>query len=96
MLILVCYDVSTVNPAGRRRLRKVAQHCKNYGQRVQQSVFECEVGETEWAILRPALLDTFDPREDSLRFYRLGEDPSARAEHHGVKPSVDFRGPLIV
>jgi CRISPR-associated protein Cas2 len=96
MFVLICYDVSTVTPAGRRRLRRVAQLCKNYGQRVQQSVFEVDVGPTEWAALRPALLDVLDPAEDSLRFYRLGADPSARAEHHGVKPSVDFQGPLIV
>ena len=96
MFVLICYDVSTVTPEGRRRLRKVAQLCKNYGQRVQQSVFECDLGETEWASLRPALLGVFDPHEDSLRFYRLGEDPTARTEHHGIKPSIDFQGPLIV
>ena len=95
MFVLICYDVSTVTPEGRRRLRKVARLCKDYGQRVQQSVFECDLGEVQWAILRPALLATFHPAEDSLRFYRLGEDPSRRAEHHGVKPSVDFGGPLI-
>ncbi|MDG3002832.1 CRISPR-associated endonuclease Cas2 [Paludisphaera mucosa] len=95
MHILVCYDVSTITPDGRRRLRKVARLCKDYGQRVQQSVFECNVGDVQWATLRPALLSEFNPAEDSLRFYRLGEDPSRRAEHHGVKPSVDFEGPLI-
>jgi CRISPR-associated protein Cas2 len=96
MRVLICYDVSTITPEGRRRLRKVAQLCKDYGQRVQQSVFECDVGETEWATLRPALLAVLAPDEDSLRFYRLGEDPSTRVEHHGVKPSTDFQGPLIV
>lgn len=95
MFILICYDVSTMTPEGRRRLRKVARLCKDYGQRVQQSVFECDLGEVQWATLRPALLATLDPAEDRLRFYRLGEDPSRRAEHHGVKPSVDFGGPLI-
>ena len=96
MFVLICYDVSTVTPEGRQRLRRVARLCKDYGQRVQQSVFECDVGESQWATLRPALLATLDSGQDSLRFYRLGEDPSARAEHHGVRPSVDFRGPLIV
>jgi CRISPR-associated protein Cas2 len=96
MVILVCYDVSTLTPEGRRRLRKVGQMCKNFGQRVQFSVFECDVGENEWAKLKPALLDIYNPSEDSLRFYRLGESPSNRAEHHGVKPSIDFQGPLIV
>jgi CRISPR-associated protein Cas2 len=94
--ILICYDVSTVTPEGRRRLRRVARLCKDYGQRVQQSVFECDVGEPQWAALRPALLATFDPGQDSLRFYRLGEDPCGRVEHHGVRPSIDFQGPLIV
>jgi CRISPR-associated protein Cas2 len=96
MNILICYDVATVTPDGRRRLRKVAQLCKDYGQRVQKSVFECNVGEPQWAVLRPSLLATFNPEEDSLRFYRLGEDPTARVEHHGVRPSIDFEGPLIV
>ncbi len=95
MFYMICYDVSTVTPEGRRRLRKVARLCKDYGQRVQHSVFECDVGENQWATLRPALLSTFDAAEDSLRFYRLGEDPSRRVEHHGIKPSVDFEGPLI-
>jgi CRISPR-associated protein Cas2 len=96
MFVLVCYDVSTVSREGRRRLRKVAQQCQNYGQRVQFSVFECDIGENEWVVLRHALLEIFDPTEDSLRFYRLGEGPSDRTEHHGVKRSVDFRGPLII
>ncbi len=95
MFLLICYDVSTVTPEGRRRLRKVARLCKDYGQRVQQSVFECDIAEIQWATLRPALLSTFDPAEDSLRFYRLGEDPSRRVEHLGIKPSLDFKGPLI-
>jgi CRISPR-associated protein Cas2 len=95
MRLLICYDVSTVTPAGRRRLRRVARLCADYGQRVQQSVFECDVGEAQWATLRPALLAAFDPASDSLRFYRLGEGVAGRGEHHGVRPSLDFRGPLI-
>ena len=73
----------------------MARLCKDYGQRVQQSVFECDVGEIQWATQRPALLSAFDPSEDSLRFYRLGEDASRRVEHQGIKPSLDFEGPLI-
>lgn len=96
MFFLICYDVSTVTLEGRRRLRKVAQLCKNFGQRVQQSVFECDLGENQWAVLRPALLEILDPTQDSLRFYRLGDYPSDRTEHHGLKPSIDFQGPLIV
>jgi len=93
---LICYDVSTTTPAGRRRLRRIANLCKDFGQRVQNSVFECDVGDVEWQILRPALLAEINPSEDSLRFYRLGSSPSPSVEHHGTKPSVDFRGPLIV
>jgi CRISPR-associated protein Cas2 len=96
VFLLICYDVSTVSPEGRRRLRRVAQLCQDYGQRVQQSVFECDVGDTQWAVLRPALLDTLDPRQDSLRFYYLGETRSTRVEHHGLRASIDFRGPLII
>lgn len=96
MHMLICYDVSTLTPEGRRRLRKVARLCKNYGQRVQQSVFECDVGQVQWAALRPALLSTFKADEDSLRFYNLGEDPTRRVEHHGIRPSIDFNGPLIL
>ncbi len=96
MFLLICYDVSTVTPEGRRRLRKVAQLCKDYGQRVQQSVFEVDLGDVQWAQLRPSLLKTIDPTQDSLRFYRLGKDPSARVEHHGIRPSIDFDGPLII
>jgi CRISPR-associated protein Cas2 len=96
MYVLICYDVSTETREGRRRLRKVAQLCKDFGQRVQKSVFECDIGEVQWAILRPALLNTLDPEYDSLRFYRLGEDPSARVEHHGLNPSIDFQGPLVI
>lgn len=95
MLVLVTYDVSTTTKVGRKRLRRVAQACKNYGQRVQLSVFECNVGEREWALLRNQLLATFDPSEDSLRFYFPPVDAVQRAEHHGVRSSLDFDGPLI-
>jgi CRISPR-associated protein Cas2 len=96
MLILVTYDVSTTTPAGRRRLRKVAVACKDYGQRVQKSVFECLVGPQEWVLLRETLLAIIDPAEDSLRFYPLDEIARKRIEHHGDNPPLDFEGPLIV
>ena len=96
MHYLICYDVSTTTAAGRRRLRRIAHLCKDYGQRVQNSVFECDVGESEWQILRPALLAEINLSEDSLRFYRLGESRSLGVEHHGTKPTIDFRGPLII
>jgi CRISPR-associated protein Cas2 len=96
MLILVTYDVCTVQPAGRRRLRRVAQACQDYGTRVQKSVFECQVGQKEWAQLRDRLLKEMEVREDSLRFYYLDETAAGRTEHHGVNEPLDLAEPLIV
>ncbi len=95
MFVLVTYDVSTITAEGRKRLRRVAQVCENFGQRVQYSVFECSVGERELARLRHDLLSTMNPSEDSLRLYHLGEDASRRVEHYGQKPTIDFDQPLI-
>jgi CRISPR-associated protein Cas2 len=96
MLILVTYDVSTIEPAGRRRLRRVAQACKDYGVRVQKSVFECQVGQTEWVRLRDRLLTEIKLEADSLRFYFLDEKAVQRTEHHGVAKPLDLNEPLIV
>jgi CRISPR-associated protein Cas2 len=96
MLILVAYDVSTVEAAGRRRLRRVAQACEDYGTRVQKSVFECQVGQTEWVRLRDRLLTEYNADEDSLRFYFLDEKAVERTEHHGVAKPVDLTEPLIL
>lgn len=96
MFILVSYDIGeTEEKAGAKRLRKVAQACENYGQRVQYSVFECNVSDVEWTKLKLALLKVYDPVKDSLRFYHLGSN-QGRIEHYGVKPSTDFEGALIV
>jgi len=96
MLMLVAYDVSTDTTAGRRRLRRVARACLDFGQRVQNSVFECEVDPAQWAALRNRLIGEIDPSSDSLRFYRLGADGRRRVEHVGSKPTLDLDGPLIV
>jgi len=96
MLVLVSYDVSTIDQAGRRRLRHVAKTCENMGIRVQNSVFECNVDPSQWTILRARLLDIFDPEFDSLRFYFLGRDYQRRIEHHGAKEAVDVEEPLIL
>lgn len=96
MLILVTYDVSTVEAAGRRRLRRVAQACEDYGVRVQKSVFECQVGQKEWVLLRRRLLVEIKAEEDSLRFYFLDEKAVARTEHHGVRKPIDLTEPLIL
>jgi CRISPR-associated protein Cas2 len=96
MVVLVTYDVSTVEAKGRRRLRRVARACQDYGVRVQKSVFECQVGQTEWLRLRDRLLAEYDGAEDSLRFYFLDETTVQRTEHHGVAKPVDLTEPLIL
>ena len=96
MYVVVTYDVSTNSAAGRRRLRRVARICENYGQRVQNSVFECLVDPAQWAALRGMLIDEVELAEDSLRFYLLGSKWRKRVEHVGAKPSLDLEGPLIL
>lgn len=96
MLVLVSYDVSTTTKEGRRRLRRVAKICLNYGQRVQNSVFECLVDPTQWTSLRFQLLDEYKADEDSLRFYFLGSNWQRRVEHQGTKATPDPEGPLVV
>jgi CRISPR-associated protein Cas2 len=96
MMVLVSYDVATADSAGQRRLRRVAKICKNHGQRVQYSVFECMVDPAQWTLLRQKLEDEIEPSADSLRFYFLGANWQKRVEHIGAKPSFDQEGPLIV
>jgi CRISPR-associated protein Cas2 len=96
MHLLICYDVSTLTAAGRRRLRKVATACQNFGQRVQYSVFECTVSETNLERLRGRLLEIIDPTEDSLRIYHLGSRRHLVVETHGRDHYVDFEGPLVI
>ena len=95
MLVLVTYDVSTVELAGRRRLRRVARACLDYGTRVQKSVFECQLGQQEWVNLRERLLTEYLVGEDSLRFYFLDEAAVQRTEHHGIGKPLDLSEPLI-
>jgi CRISPR-associated protein Cas2 len=95
MMVLVSYDVSTVTPEGRRRLQQMAKACKDFGQRVQYSVFECEVDPAQWERLKARLTRILEPQEDSLRFYYLGSNWERRVEHIGAKPAVDLKGPLI-
>ncbi len=95
MLVLVTYDVNTETPQGRRRLRRVAKACQNYGQRVQFSVFECLVEPAQWANLRQTLTEEISTAEDSLRFYFLGKNWKRRVEHIGAKPAYDPEGSLI-
>ncbi|OQZ02288.1 MAG: CRISPR-associated endonuclease Cas2 [Candidatus Brocadia sp. UTAMX1] len=95
MLVLVSYDVAS-NETGQRRLRRVARACKDYGQRVQYSVFECIVDPAQWTMLKERLISEIDPEKDSLRFYYLGANYKHRVEHIGAKPSIEQDGPLIV
>lgn len=96
MLVLVSYDVSTIDKKGQRRLRRVAKVCQNYGQRVQYSVFECVVDPAQWTALRQRLIDEIKLEEDSLRFYYLGSNWKRRIEHVGAKETFDQEGPLII
>ena len=96
MLVLITYDVSTETAAGRRRLRKVAKECVNYGQRVQNSVFECVADAAKCREIKEKLVDIIDEESDSLRFYYLGNNYKGKVEHVGAKPSYDIEGPLIL
>ncbi len=89
MLVLISYDVETVSPAGRNRLRRVAKQCEDYGQRVQNSVFECVVDPTQFAKVKHALLSIIDPKKDSLRFYFLGNNWKKKVEHYGNKETYN-------
>lgn len=96
MLVLITYDVNTEDAAGKKRLRKIAKQCVNYGQRVQNSVFECLLDAGQCRLLQAKLLDIMDESRDSLRFYYLGNKYQTKIEHFGVKDSYDPEGTLMV
>jgi CRISPR-associated protein Cas2 len=96
MLIIVTYDVSTETAAGRKRLRRVAKACERVGQRVQKSVFECQVDAMRYEALERELLAEINLEEDNLRFYRITEPADMRVKQYGVFRSTDFSGPLVV
>jgi CRISPR-associated protein Cas2 len=97
MLVLITYDVSVMTSAGRRRLRNIAKTCQDYGVRVQNSVFECEVEPAQFVTLKASLMDIFDPDEDSLRFYFLGKRGKQKVAHVGAKPVEDpLRDSLVL
>ncbi len=96
MLVLITYDVTTVDQKGRSRLRRVAKCCTNWGQRVQDSVFECVLDISQLAILKSELVAIIDHEKDSLRFYLLGSKRPGSIEHYGCSPAVDYEGPLVV
>lgn len=96
MMVLVTYDVNTLEEGGKKRLRRVAKACEDFGQRVQFSVFEIEVDPAQWAKLRARLEGAINPSHDSLRYYFLGANWTRRVEHVGAKPADDLSGTLIV
>jgi CRISPR-associated protein Cas2 len=96
MRILVTYDVCTADSEGERRLRRVAQACLDFGQRVQKSVFECSVTDAQLETLRRRLLKEMNLVEDNLRIYRLPKNIEQFREIHGMKPDIDFQGPLVI
>jgi len=96
MYIFVTYDVSTTTPAGRRRLRRVAKTCLDYGQRVQNSVFECLVDPAQKVKLEAKLLKIIDPKSDSIRIYNLGNNWTQRVDHHGKNDDFNIEEPLIL
>ncbi|WP_417775276.1 CRISPR-associated endonuclease Cas2 [Stutzerimonas xanthomarina] len=96
MMILVSYDVSTMESGGARRLRRLSKACRDYGQRVQYSVFEIEVDSAQWTFFKQRLCDLIDLEQDSLRFYYLGKHWQGKIEHVGAKAVLDLNGPLIL
>ena len=95
MMVLITYDVNTETEAGKKRLNKVAKQCQNYGQRVQNSVFECLVDTARLKQLQACLEAIIDPQKDSLRYYYLGNDWKKNIRHVGAKPTLDLEGTLI-
>lgn len=95
MMVLITYDVNTQTNAGKKRLRKVAKQCENYGQRVQNSVFECVIDPARLKRLQDILEKLINPEKDSLRYYYLGDKWKTRVHHVGAKPALDLEGTLI-
>ena len=96
MMVLITYDVNTEDAAGRKRLRQIAKQCVNYGQRVQNSVFECMLDPAQCKLLQAKLLSIMDPDKDSLRFYYLGSRYEKKIEHSGCKQTYLPEEPLIL
>lgn len=89
-MVLITYDISLEDTAGKTRLRQIAKLCEDYGTRVQYSVFECDIDPAQWVELKKGLLEIYAPNTDSLRFYHLGSKWRGKVEHHGAKPALDI------
>lgn len=96
MMVLITYDVETVTSSGARRLRRVAKECQNYGQRVQNSVFECVLTEAQFAVLQNKITSIIDGEKDSVRFYYMGNNWNNKVEYIGKKTSFDVASELII
>ncbi len=96
MLVLITYDVNTEDPDGRKRLRQIAKQCVNYGQRVQNSVFECLIDAAQFRIVKSKLLKIIDQDKDSIRFYNLGNNYQNKTEHFGAKPTYEAEDVLML
>jgi len=96
MMVVITYDVAVSSPSGAKRLRQISKQCVNYGQRVQNSVFECVIDNATLIMLRKKLLDIMDKDEDSIRFYRLGDNWEVKVEHYGVKESYNPEDVIII
>ena len=96
LLVLITYDVNTETVSGKKRLRKVAKQCENYGRRVQNSVFECILDQAQSVVLKQSLIDIIDENVDSLRFYYLGNKYQTKVEHVGVEHGIAVDQPLIL
>ena len=96
MLVLITYDVNTETASGKKRLRKVARQCENYGRRVQNSVFECILDQAQSVMLKQILSDIIDENVDSLRFYYLGNKYQTKVEHVGIERGIAVDQPLIL
>jgi CRISPR-associated protein Cas2 len=96
MMVLITYDVSTESEGGVKRLRHIAKKCKNYGQRVQNSVFECLVDPEQFVVLRDGLEKIMNKEKDSIRYYFLGSNWQRRVEHVGAKKTFDPEAPMVI
>lgn len=96
MMILITYDVNTISETGQKRLRKVAKVCQDYGQRVQNSVFECRLTESQYVLLKNKMENIIDHERDSIRFYLLGNSWNHRIEHIGKQDLINLDGGLII